>query len=208
MQTFNGSRFSKESETVKTNGEAYTYRRPLQQGNREATSSLKGKASNSHTESSAPRWSGPPTSQPTGPSHSRFATTDDDTAQARDLQAQLDSERASYDLARQLQAENDASYDLVRQLQAENDATLREHRQLVQEEARFKVFDCVVCMEKFPEGDSAPVRGCGHVLCRTCMREHVQSQVDQAVWPVRCPLCVADQSRTGGHGGEYGRVPR
>jgi hypothetical protein len=38
--------------------------------------------------------------------------------------------------------------------------------------------------------------------------EHVQSQVDQAVWPVRCPMCVADQSRTGGHGGEYGRVPR
>lgn len=116
-------------------------------------------------------------------------TTHNDSAQARALQAQLESERASYDLARQLQAQEDA--------------TVREHQQLVQEAARVKLFECVVCMEEYPEGYSAPIRSCGHALCRTCMREHVQSQVDQAAWPVRCPTCVADASRTEQQGGEH-----
>ena len=116
-------------------------------------------------------------------------TTHNDSAQARALQAQLESERASYDLARQLQAQEDA--------------TVREHQQLVQEAARVKLFECVVCMEEYPDGYSAPIKSCGHALCRTCMREHVQSQVDQAAWPVRCPTCVADASRTEQQGGEH-----
>ena len=149
----------------------------------------KGKEKSSPIESSTPKWLGPSAPQHNGVSGSRSATTSADAAQARALQAQLDRERESYDLARQLQAQDDA--------------TIREHQKLVQEAARAKVFDCVVCMEKYPEGYSAPVRSCGHLLCRGCMKEHVQSQVDQAVWPVRCPVCVADQSRAGGHGGEY-----
>jgi len=157
-------------------------------------SQLKGKAKNNATDSSTPRWE-PPAPQTTGPSRPRFTSTHDDSAQARALQAQLDNERASYDLARQLQAQEDA--------------TLREHRMLVQEAARVKLFDCVICIEKYPEDYSAPVKSCGHVLCRNCMKEHVQSQVDQAVWPVRCPMCVADNSRrrTEAQGGEYGRAP-
>jgi len=194
LQTSNGSQFSKESERVKPNENAYTYSRVLQQDTREEASPLESKARNNPTESSAPRWPGSQGPQPSGPSHSHFDTTYDDAAHARALQAELDSEQASFDLARRLQAENDAM--------------LREHQQLVREEARFKVFDCVICMETFPEGDSAPVRSCRHVLCRTCMKNHVQSQVDQAIWPVRCPVCVADPNRTQGHGGEYGRIPR
>ena len=156
---------------------------------------------NSLTETSAPKWPGPSAPQRNGfsGSHSATASADAaqaraDAAQARALQAQLDKERESYDLARQLQAQDDAM--------------IREHQKLVQEAARAKVFDCVICMEKYPEGYSAPVRSCGHALCRGCMKEHVQSQVDQAVWPVRCPVCVADQTRAGEHGGEYERVPR
>ena len=178
---------------MKPNEEAYTHQRVLQQDIREEISPLKGKTKNSLTESSTARWSQPPAPEATGPSRSHFDTANDDAAKARALQAQLDSERASYDLARQLQAEDDA--------------TLREHQLLIQEATRFKSFDCVVCMEKYPEDFSAPVRSCGHVLCRNCMKEHVLAQVDQAVWPVLCPLCVADRSRTQGHGGEYGRVP-
>ncbi len=183
-------RFSKEKERSNPNEGANASGRRLQQDTREEMPRLKGKEKDSHTESSPPKWWEPSTPQRTGTSGSRSATTDDDAAQARAIQAQLDSERASYDLARRLQAEDDA--------------TRMEHQKLVQEAARVKVFDCVICMDKFPEDYSAPVKGCGHVLCRNCMKEHVQSQVDQAVWPVRCPLCVADRSRTGGHGCEYG----
>jgi len=102
------------------------------------------------------------------------------------LQAQLDSERASYELARRLQAQEEAS--------------LQEHRRLVQEASRVKSFDCVICMENYTVEFSAPIRSCGHALCRTCMKEHVQSQVAQSVWPIRCPTCVADHSRTEAHG--------
>ena len=196
LQTANGTRFPKESERVRPNEEAYTHQRVFQQDVREEISPMKGKARNGLTENSTARWSQPPAPEATGPSYSRFGndTANDDAAKARALQAQLDSEWASYDLARQLQAEDEA--------------TLREHQLLMQEAARSKSFDCVVCMEKYPEDYSAPVRSCGHVLCRNCMKDHVQAQVDQAVWPVLCPLCVADRSRTQGHGGEYGRVPR
>lgn len=156
------------------------------------TSRYKGKAKETLTRSSTHSWSEPPAYQPPGPSPPYPVTTHEDAAHARALQAKLDSERASYDLARQLQEQEDV--------------TVQEHRQLVREAARVKVFDCVICMEKYTEDYSAPVRGCGHALCRTCMKEHVQSQVDQAVWPIRCPTCVADP-RTDRHGGEHVPTP-
>lgn len=189
-------RSSKERERLNPNEGANAYGRGLQQDKqdtREEVPRSKGKEKNSLAESSTPKWWESSSYQRTGTSGSRSATSataSGDAAQARAIQAQLDSERASYDLARRLQAEDEA--------------TRMEHQKLVREAARVKVFDCAICMDKFPEDYSAPVRSCGHVLCRNCMKEHVQSQVDQAIWPVRCPLCVADKSRTGGHGGEYG----
>ena len=176
---------------MKPNEGAYTRQRVLQQDLGEEMSPLKDKAKNG-LESLSSRWSQSPAPETTEPSRSRFDATNDDAFPT--LQTQPDSERTSSDLAHQLRTQYNA--------------TLREHRRRVQEVARFKSFDCVVCMEKYPENYSVPVRGCGHVLCRTCMKAHVQSQVDQSVWPVLCPLCVADWSRTQGHGGEYGRVPR
>ena len=173
---------------MKPKEEAYTRRRVLQQDIRQAMSPLKRKANNGPTESSTARWSQSPAPEATGSSRSRFDATSDDTAKA--LRAEIESIMAPYVAARQL------------------DATLREHQRPAQEAARFKSFDCVVCMETYLEDYSTPVRSCGHVFCRNCMKEHVQSQVDQAVWPVLCPLCVADRSRTQEHGGEYGRVPR
>jgi len=160
-------------------------------------SRLKGKAKNILPKGSTPSSSRPPaylhttSSPPTSPPPSN--TTKDDATHARALQARLDSERASYELARQLQAQEEA--------------TIQEHRRLMQEAARVKTFDCAVCIEQYPEDYSAPIRSCGHVLCRTCMKEHVQSQVGQSIWPIRCPMCVADHSRTGEQGGEFRPVP-
>lgn len=137
-------------------------------------------------------WSEPPAYQSIAPILAPPPpATNDDAAQARALQAELDSEWASYDLARQLQ---------------EQDTTaLREHRRLVREAARVRMFDCVICMERLSEDYAAPVRSCGHVLCRTCMRDHVQAQVAQAIWPVLCPTCVADNRRQERrYGGEHG----
>ena len=39
------------------------------------------------------------------------------------------------------------------------------------------------------------------------MKEHAQSQVAQAIWPVLCPTCVADNRwKERQYIGEYGRV--
>ena len=161
-------------------------------------SRLKGKSKDILPKSSTPGSSRSPvysrtTSSPPPTSPPPSKTTHYDTTRARALQARLDSERASLELARQLQAQEEA--------------TIQEHRRMMQEAARVKTFDCAICMEQYPEDYSAPIRSCGHVLCRTCMREHVQSQVRESIWPIRCPMCVADHSRTGEQGSEFRPVP-
>jgi len=186
LQPFSSKRASGESEKVNPNEEARAYERARQQNAREEMSRLKGKAKNIPTGSTSVR-SEPPAYQPTRPSPPRSTTTTDDAVHARSLQARLDSERASYELARKLQAQEEAA--------------IQEHRRLVQESSRAQ-FDCAICIEKYSVDFSARIASCRHVLCRTCMRQHVQSQVGQAIWPIRCPVCVADHSRTEEHGGE------
>ncbi len=166
--------------------------RARQQNAREETSRLKGKAKNVST-----GWtilpSEPPPYTPTRPSPPPSTTTTDDAANARATQAHLDIERASYELARQLQAQEEAA--------------LQEHRRLLQEESRVQLFHCDICMEEYRMDFAAPISSCGHVICRICMKQHVQSQVGQSIWPIRCPMCVADHTRTQEHGGEYGSAP-
>ena len=193
LQPFTGKKPSNESE--KSSEEARAYERARQQNAREEASRWKGKgkAKNILLANSTPSSSELPARQPTSSFPPSSTTTNKDAAHARTLQAQIDSERASYELARQLQAQEEAVH--------------QEHQRLVQEAARVKLFDCAVCIEKYPEDYSAPIRSCGHVLCRECMKEHVKSQVNQALWPVRCPMCVADHSRTEDHGGEHGPAP-
>ena len=89
-----------------------------------------------------------------------------------------------------------ASYDLARQLREQDNAALRGHRRLVRGAARVGMSDCVICTERLAEDYSAPVGSCGHILCRTCMKELAQSHVAQAIWPVLCPTCVADNRWT------------
>ena len=192
VQPFNSTQFRDSGEKPNPIEEPRASERVSQRRAREETSRLKGKSKERLTKKLTPKRSQPLEYVPTAPSTPHSATRYDDATDAHALQAKLDSERASYDLARQLQAQEDAMF--------------LEHRRLIREAARVEVFDCVICMETYREDFSAPVRSCGHVLCRTCMREHVKSQVDQAIWPVPCPMCVADHSRTAEHGGEHGPV--
>ena len=192
LQPFHGKRASGETTKVNPSEESLAYERARQQNAREEMSRLKGKAKNIPTDSTSSSSKPPPYSS-TWPSLPPSTTTIDDAAHARALQAQLDSERASYELARRLQAQEEAA--------------IQEHRRLVQDASRVQLFDCVICMEKLSMDYSAPIASCGHVLCRTCMKEHVQSQVDQSIWPIRCPNCVADHTRTEENGGEHRPAP-
>ena len=192
LQPFSGKRTTRESAKENTSEEALAYERARQQSARGETSRLKGKEKSIFSGLTF-LPSEPPPYKPTEPSPPPSTNTTDDAADARALQAQLDNERASYELARQLQAQEEAA--------------LQEHRRLLQEESRVPLFHCDICMEEYRMDFAAPVASCGHVICRGCMKEHVQSQVDQSTWPIRCPMCVADHTRTQEHGGEYRSAP-
>ena len=197
LQPFHGKRSSNESEKAHPNEEARAYERARQQNARDEMTRWKEKAKN--IKSPTPSTSEKPlyshaTSSPlpsnTQPSNTPPSNTKNaDAAHARALQAQLDSERASYELARRMQAQEEAAQ--------------QDHRRLLDEAARVSSFDCVICMESYPVDYSAPIRSCGHTLCRMCMKEHVESQVSESIWPIRCPTCVADHSRTEAHGGQH-----
>lgn len=67
-------------------------------------------------------------------------------------------------------------------------------------------FDCGVCFEKFQEDHIARVDPCGHAYCRDCLRGHAVSRIDEHRYPVLCPLCTADRTRTDPPGGTCVRV--
>lgn len=69
-------------------------------------------------------------------------------------------------------------------------------------------FDCGVCFEKFQEDHIARVEPCGHTYCRDCLKGHAVSKIDEHRYPVLCPLCTADRTRTDPPGGTCARVSR
>ncbi|EIW61426.1 uncharacterized protein TRAVEDRAFT_56732 [Trametes versicolor FP-101664 SS1] len=66
-------------------------------------------------------------------------------------------------------------------------------------------FDCGVCFEKFQEDHIARVEPCGHTYCRDCLKGHAVSKIDEHRYPVLCPLCTADRTRTDPPGGTCAR---
>jgi len=176
-----------------SNEEVHAYERARRHNAREEMPRMQGKPKDGPIKSPTLSWSEPPAYQPTALSTLPLTTTNDGATHAPSDQVQRASERVSYDLARQLQAQEDAA--------------LQEHQRVVREAAGVKLFDCTFCLEKYREHYSASVKGCGHVFCKYCMKEHVQLQVRQSKWPVQCPMCVADEKRTEQHGSEHEPAP-
>ncbi|KAL4067469.1 hypothetical protein V8B97DRAFT_1918955 [Scleroderma yunnanense] len=52
-------------------------------------------------------------------------------------------------------------------------------------------FDCGICLEELPEDDSARVDGCGHMMCRSCMRGFITAKIAEHRFPILCPICTA-----------------
>jgi hypothetical protein len=52
--------------------------------------------------------------------------------------------------------------------------------------------DCAICTEHFSPKDMIMVDGCGHVTCKGCLQEYVSSRLGERVWPILCPICVAE----------------
>jgi hypothetical protein len=56
-----------------------------------------------------------------------------------------------------------------------------------------KPFQCVICLDDHPEDSVARIGQCKHPFCRTCLREYIRSKLSEHVYPMFCPICVAEQ---------------
>jgi hypothetical protein len=52
--------------------------------------------------------------------------------------------------------------------------------------------DCLICMEPLTQEGTVSVEGCGHTTCKDCLRQHITSRLGEKVWPISCPICVAE----------------
>ena len=48
--------------------------------------------------------------------------------------------------------------------------------------------DCAICLEQdVALSLTHAVQGCGHRFCRACLTAYVQSQLQEDVYPIKCP---------------------
>ncbi|KAL4064725.1 hypothetical protein V8B97DRAFT_2025998 [Scleroderma yunnanense] len=73
------------------------------------------------------------------------------------------------------------------------DASLRRQQAELQSHLQRK-FDCGICLEECPEDDSTTVDGCGHMMCRGCMKHSIAAKIAERRFPILCPICTADNS--------------
>jgi len=53
--------------------------------------------------------------------------------------------------------------------------------------------DCLICTEPLTREETVSVEGCGHTTCKDCLRQHITSRLGERVWPILCPICVAER---------------
>jgi hypothetical protein len=53
-------------------------------------------------------------------------------------------------------------------------------------------FSCVICMEEQPVDNSVDLK-CNHSICRTCIRGHICSKIEEHRFPVLCPVCMTEK---------------
>lgn len=78
---------------------------------------------------------------------------------------------------------------LAQQLQSDEQATLA----LIASFSKQEKFDCKICMDESLMDDVALLEDCGHMFCRDCLREYIGSKLGEGIFPIMCPVCVADK---------------
>lgn len=103
-------------------------------------------------------------------------------------------------LQAQFTEEGDASWELARRLDAEERAQVAEFEVLQRAEKENAPFDCPICTDTLPRGNLVKIESCAQAcaVCRECLLQHIKAQVEQARWPIFCPICPRDSPRRGG----------
>jgi len=86
------------------------------------------------------------------------------------------------------------SSNLARELQRfydEEDRQLAAERNALKKHAQVESFNCGICFENLHRENIAQFASCKHRYCRSCLREHVSSTLEQRRYPIICPECKA-----------------
>jgi hypothetical protein len=51
---------------------------------------------------------------------------------------------------------------------------------------------CLICTEPVLREETVSVEGCGHATCKNCFREYISARLGEKVWPILCPICMAE----------------
>jgi len=54
-------------------------------------------------------------------------------------------------------------------------------------------FSCAICMEEQAVDNSVDLE-CDHSICRTCIRGHIFSKIEEHRFPIVCPVCVIEKN--------------
>ncbi|KAG2360119.1 hypothetical protein BDR07DRAFT_1413203 [Suillus spraguei] len=54
-------------------------------------------------------------------------------------------------------------------------------------------FSCLICMEEQPMDNSVDLE-CKHSICRSCIRGHICSKIEEHRFPVLCPVCMTEKN--------------
>ncbi|KIM44614.1 hypothetical protein M413DRAFT_442575 [Hebeloma cylindrosporum] len=87
-----------------------------------------------------------------------------------------------------------ASSNLAMELQRlydEEDRQLGAERSALKKDSQVDFFDCGICFENLHRDNVAQFASCKHRYCRSCLREHVSSTLEQRRYPIICPECKA-----------------
>lgn len=101
-------------------------------------------------------------------------------------------------LAIQLQYELANDRDSIERAIMEQTKYEEEDRRLAAErkaltEALPRLFKCEICLDEHLEDSAAQITQCRHLFCRDCVREHIRSKLGEHLFPILCPICVAEK---------------
>lgn len=54
-------------------------------------------------------------------------------------------------------------------------------------------FDCGICLETCAIDEVCVAQGCRHMVCRSCMRGHIISSLEDKKYPIVCAICATDR---------------
>jgi len=61
-----------------------------------------------------------------------------------------------------------------------------------------RLFECCICMEEIPVDSITRIDSCGHTFCRECLRGHITARLEERRFPILCPTCTANKSKSRG----------